>query len=87
MPKRISERLQLAMKLAKLTDAEIAEVLEYVALLETHKTPLIASAGDDELVAVLSDAQENRRARQAFAWETVRRRAERRTPTPGSRAS
>ena len=42
-----------------------------------------ASAGppgawEDDLVALLSDAQENRRARQAFEWEAVRRRAERR---------
>jgi len=88
MPKRLSERQQLALRLEQLTDAEIAEVLDYVGLIEqSHKSAVNHSAWDDELVAILSDAPENRRARQAFAWEAVRRRAERRTITPGSRAS
>jgi len=32
----------------------------------------------DELLTSLADAQENRRARQAYEWEVVRRKAERR---------
>ena len=88
MPKRLSERQQLALKLETLTDSEIGEVLEYIALIEpTRKQSAMPSTWDDELVALLSDANENRRARQAFAWEAVRRRAERRNVTPGSRAS
>jgi hypothetical protein len=31
---------------------------------------------DDELLIMLSAARENRRARQVFEWETVRRRVE-----------
>ena len=88
MPKRLSKRQQLALKLETLTDSEIVEVLDYISLIEpTCKLSAIAAAGDDELVTMLSDAHENRRARQAFAWEAVRRRAERRTIVPGSRAS
>jgi hypothetical protein len=88
MPKRLNERQQLALKLEALTDSEIVEVLDYIALIEpTRKSHVIPPAWDDELVAMLSDAQENKRARQAFAWEAVRRRAERRTVMPGSRAS
>lgn len=88
MPKRLSERQQLALKLETLTDSEIVEVLDYVALIEpTRRAHGIPPAWDDELVASLSEAPENRRARQAFAWEAVRRRAERRTAMPGSRAS
>jgi hypothetical protein len=34
--------------------------------------------GEDELLATLVDARENRRARQAYEWEIVRRKAERR---------
>ena len=33
---------------------------------------------EDELVSMLADSTENARARQAFEWESVRRRAERR---------
>lgn len=88
MSKRLSERQQLALKLETLNDSEIVEVLEYIALIEpARKATVIPSAWDDELVVLLSEAQENKRARQAFAWEAVRRRAERRTAVPGSRAS
>jgi hypothetical protein len=88
MPKRLSAREKLALKIEALTDTEIADVLEYLALNETtSKAASNLPAWDDELLAVLSDARENRRARQAFAWEAVRRRTERRTNTPGSRAS
>jgi hypothetical protein len=42
-----------------------------------RKSVLLPEAWEDEVVALLADAPENRRARQAFEWETVRRRAER----------
>jgi hypothetical protein len=41
---------------------------------------------DDELVRLLADAPENKRARQAFEWEAVRRRAERRAASLPARA-
>lgn len=86
MAKRLSERQQLAQKLDALTDSEIAQVLDYIALIEPAGKSTASAVLDDELVAMLSDARENRRARQAFAWETLRRRAERRIVMPGSRA-
>jgi hypothetical protein len=87
MPKRLTERQELALKLERLSDSDIVEVLQYVALLEPSQKPVIAAAWDDELVATLSEAQENRRARQAFAWESLRRRAERRAVNSSSRLS
>lgn len=79
MAKRINERQRLAFKLESLTDAEVKEVLDYIAIMESMRrasAPL--GLWEDELVALLADAPENKRARQAFEWETVRRRAERR---------
>ena len=79
MAKRITERQRLAFKLESLTDTEVKEVLDYISIMESmRRAKLTAGAWDDELVALLSDAQENRRARQAYEWEVVRRRAERR---------
>jgi hypothetical protein len=74
-----NQRQFLALKLEGLTESEVGEVLDYVSLIESTRrsktTPLVL---DDEVVAALADAHENRRARQAFEWEAVRRKAERR---------
>ena len=74
-----NQRQFLALKLEGLTESEVGEVLDYVSLIESTRrsktTPLVL---DDEVVAALTDARENRRARQAFEWEAVRRKAERR---------
>ena len=80
MAKRITERQRLAFKLESLTDSEVREVLDYISIMESMRRANSGPPGawEDELVALLSDAQENRRARQAFEWEAVRRRAERR---------
>ena len=66
MPKRLTERQELALKLERLSDSDIVEVLQYVALLNRAKAGN-SCRQDDELVATLSEAQENRRARRAFA--------------------
>ena len=74
-----NQRQFLASKLEGLTESEVGEVLDYVSLIEStrrSKTTLLVL--DDEVVAALADAHENRRARQAFEWEAVRRKAERR---------
>ena len=79
MAKRITERQRLAFKLESLTDAEVREVLDYISIMESmRRTNTPMGLWEDELVALLADAQENKRARQAFEWESVRRRAERR---------
>jgi hypothetical protein len=81
MAKRITERQRLAFKLETLTDAEVREVLDYISIMESMRRAATAgttAAWDDELVALLAEAQENQRARQAHVWEAARRRAERR---------
>jgi hypothetical protein len=79
MAKRIDERQRLALKLEHLSDTEVHEVLDYISIMETMRRAA-ANAGpwDDDLVSLLSESRENLRARQAFEWESVRRRAERR---------
>jgi hypothetical protein len=88
MAKRLTGRQLLALKLDSLTDSEIQELLDYLSIMESmRRSRAASSARDDDLVALLADEVENRRARQAFEWEAVRRRAERRTAAnPDSRA-
>jgi hypothetical protein len=79
MAKRLTERQRLAFKLDSLTDSEVGEVLDYISIMESmRRATMLPGTWEDELVALLADAQENKRARQAFEWEAVRRRAERR---------
>ncbi|MDQ3908119.1 MAG: hypothetical protein M3268_07210 [Acidobacteriota bacterium] len=79
MAKRITERQRLAFKLDSLTDSEVKEVLDYISIMESmRRASASPAAWDDDLISLLADAQENQRARQAFEWESVRRRAERR---------
>jgi hypothetical protein len=79
MAKRITDRQRLALKLDALNDTEVNEVLDYISIMESMRRARTSpGVWEDELVALLADAQENQRARQAFEWETVRRRAERR---------
>ena len=79
MAKRITERQRLALKLEHLTDTEVSEVLDYISIMESmRRAAVMPSVWEDELVSLLADSNENLRARQAFEWESVRRRAERR---------
>jgi len=79
MANNANQRQSLALKLEGLTESEVGDVLDYVSLIESTRrartTPLSL---DDETVASLVNARENQRARQAFEWESVRRKAERR---------
>jgi hypothetical protein len=77
MSKRLTDRERLLSKLDYLTDIEVEELLDYVSRMET-KGPDRAyrEISDDDLLTTLSSARENRRARQVFEWESVRRRAE-----------
>ncbi len=86
MAKRITERQRLALKLDSLNETEVGEVLDYITIMQSMRRAAVNSGiWDDELVAMLADAHENKRARQAFEWETVRRRAERRAATAPTR--
>ncbi|MGI9108170.1 MAG: hypothetical protein ACR2G4_18230 [Pyrinomonadaceae bacterium] len=79
MAKRITERQRLAFKIESLTDTEVKEVLDYISIMESMRRARSSSGlWNDELVTLLADAHENMRARQAFEWEAVRRRSERR---------
>ncbi|MBD0327600.1 MAG: hypothetical protein ICV68_14280, partial [Pyrinomonadaceae bacterium] len=51
-----------------------------------RRATAIPGLWEDELVALLADAPENRRARQVFEWEAVRRKADRRAATLHPRA-
>ena len=79
MAKRITERQRLAFKLDALTDTEVKEVLDYISIMESmRRAAAPAGLWEDDLVTLLAESPENKRARQAFEWESVRRRAERR---------
>ena len=79
MANNVSQRQFLALKLDALSESEVGEVLDYISVLEsTRGSKAGPTVLDDELLAALADARENRRARQAFEWEAVRRKAERR---------
>jgi len=79
MANNANQRQSLALKLEGLTESEVGEVLDYVSLIEsTRRSRTTPLSLDDETVASLVNARENQRARQAFEWESVRRKAERR---------
>ena len=78
MAKRITERQRLALKLEHLNDTEVHEVLDYISIMESmRRAASLPATWEDELVSLLAESKENERARQAFEWESVRRRAER----------
>ncbi|HKN82802.1 MAG TPA: hypothetical protein VJW17_05190 [Pyrinomonadaceae bacterium] len=82
MANTLNQRQFLASKLEALSETEVGEVLDYISEIESARGSRKAAAvPDDEVLAALADARENRRARQAFEWESVRRKAERRAAT------
>ena len=84
MANTTNQRQFLASKVEALSETEVGEVLDYISTMESSRRTRITSAGlDDEVVMALADAQENRRARQAFEWETARRKAEKRAAAKG----
>ncbi len=75
MAKQLTSREKLAFKLEHLTDSEVEEVIEYVAIMESlRRERKRADLFDDELASSLSSAYENKKARQVLEWESVRRR-------------
>ena len=79
MGRTVNQRQSLAQKLETLNDTEVREVLDYISTIEaTRRTKIVSSAWEDEVLSVLADARETQRARQAFEWEAVRRKAEKR---------
>ena len=87
MAKRLTERQRLALKLDSLNDSEVNEVLDYISIMESmRRATVVPGLWEDDLVSLLADAPENRRARQVFEWEAVRRKADRRAASLHSRA-
>jgi len=84
MANTTNQRQFLASKLEALSEFEVGEVLNYISTMESDRRSKTASGAlDDEVVLALADAQENQRARQAFEWEAVRRKAEKRAAARG----
>ena len=84
MANTTNQRQFLASKLEALSEIEVGEVLDYISMMEsTRRAKITSAAHDDEVVMTLADAQENQRARQAFEWEAVRRKAEKRAAARG----
>ena len=84
MANNTNERQFLASKLEALSETEVGEVLDYISTIESSRRVKTTSGSvDDEFVMTLADARENRRARQAFEWEAVRRKAEKRAAAKG----
>ena len=79
MGRTVNQRQFLAQKLETLNDAELREVLDYISTIESmRRLRTVSSAWEDEVLSVLAESHENQRARQAFEWEAVRRKAEKR---------
>lgn len=84
MANTTNQRQFLASKLEALSEIEVGEVLDYISTMESsRRTRTTSTVFEDEVVMALADAQENRRARQAFEWEAVRRKAEKRAAAKG----
>jgi hypothetical protein len=98
MSKRLTNREKLLSKLNNLSENEIGEILKYALALERTRERSSERIGErisysegvteaipqseDELLIMLSAARENRRARQVFEWESVRRKVEGKGSTP-----
>ena len=84
MANTTNQRQFLASKVEALSETEVGEVLDYISTIESNRRVKTTSGTlDDEVVMDLADARENRRARQAFEWEAVRRKAEKRAAAKG----
>jgi hypothetical protein len=64
----------VASEITQLNEAEASAVLDYIStLLSTRNSKPKENQLNDDLIVSLSDAYENKRARQVFEWERVRR--------------
>ena len=82
MGERITNRQVLRRKAETLSEPEIAEVLDYINIMESLREQASKpDLFDDELMNLLADALENRKARVVTEWDRVRRRADNRAST------
>jgi hypothetical protein len=86
MGDRITNRQSLKFKAETLSEPEIAEVLDYINIMESLRDQASKpDLFDDELMNLLAGALENRRARVVSEWDRVRRRADTRASSFASR--
>ncbi|MCA1625411.1 MAG: hypothetical protein LC768_02085 [Acidobacteria bacterium] len=72
MVKRTNQNI--AGEIDKLNENETLAVLQYISqLLSKRISQQKNNSPNDDLIVSLSDAYENKRARQVFEWEKVRR--------------
>ena len=68
------ENTNVASEISKLNENESLAVLDYIStLLTKRRSKSKNNQSNDDLIISLSDAYENKRARQVFEWERVRR--------------
>lgn len=78
MAMKLNNHQRLALKLDTLNETEAEEVLDYISIMESmRRAKNSSSIREDDVISVLAERRENKRARQAFEWENARRRAER----------
>jgi len=64
----------IASQIDKLNENETRAVAGYISqLLSTRASKQKENYSNDDLIVSLSDAYENKRARQVFEWEKIRR--------------
>lgn len=64
----------VAGEINKLNEHETSEVLDYISEILSARHPKSKdNSTNDDLIVSLQDAYENKRARQVFEWENVRR--------------
>jgi hypothetical protein len=72
MVKRKNNRINN--EIDKLNENETTEVLDYISDIPSSRQQKSKdNSSPDDLIVSLSDAYENKRARQVFEWERVRR--------------
>lgn len=67
-------KTNVAGEINKLNEQETSEVLNYISTILSARHPRSKDNSiSDDLIVSLQDAYENKRARQVFEWEAVRR--------------
>lgn len=80
MADRTSPRERLVAKISSLTDLEVAELLDYVTIMENMRAQEHSpSSFEDDLLALLSDADRRKLIAIADSADRPRRRADRST--------
>lgn len=77
MAKRLTNRDRLLFAASRLSEAELGEVLDYISIMRAMKQQSHSPEEfEDEVLAILANAWENRRERTVVEWEKIRRKTE-----------